>query len=193
MAALFKVAYSLVVAVLFVLLVILGILTFYKEPLPPSRSVEPYIVPGEELLSCDFEAHCYKGGRELTLEDEAQLTEGERLFIQERREFYQRYQDYEGDEADHDRNVLVLATALGVTALVVGLYLFRRIEALPLGLLLGGIGVVLFGWVQAADDFDEIGMAPLFIAVGVGLAIVLAVGYWLFGLGASTGQGGPDS
>ena len=190
MAALFKVAYSLVVAVLFVLLVILGILTFYKEPLPPSRSVEPYIVPGEELLSCDFEAHCYKGGRELTLEDEAQLTEGERLFVQERREFYQRYQDYEDDEADHDRNVLVIATALGVMAVVVGLCLFRRIEALPLGLLLGGVGAVLFGWVQAADEFGEIGMAPLFAVVGVGLAIVLAVGYWLLGTRPAGEDGG---
>ena len=182
MATAFELGYSLVVAVLFVLLVILGILTFYKEPLPPSRSVEPYIVPGEELLSCDFEAHCYKGGRELTLEDEAQLTEGERLFVQERREFYQRYQDYEDDEADHDRNVSVLATALGVTAVVVGLYLFQRIEALPLGLLVGGIGVVLFGWAHAAEEFGEIDLAPLFAVAAVGLAIVLAAGYRFLGL-----------
>ena len=182
MATAFKLAYSLVVAVLFVFFVVLSILTFYEEPLPPSRSVEPFLAPGDELLSCDFEARCFKGGRELTLEDEAQLTEGERLFVQERREFYQRYQDYEDDEADHDRNVLVLATALGVTAVVGGLYLFRRIEALPLGLLLGGIGVVLFGWVQAADEFGEIGMAPLFAVVAVGLAIVLAVGYRFLGL-----------
>jgi hypothetical protein len=182
MAAAFKVAYSLVVAILFVFLVILGILTFYEEPRPPSRPVEPYLAPGKEPLSCDFEARCFKGMRALTLKDEAQLTEGERLFIQERREFYQRYQDYEDDEADHDRNVLALATALGVTAVVVGLYLFRRIEALPLGLLLGGIGVVLFGWVQAADDFGEIGMAPLFAVVAVGLAIVLAAGYRFLGL-----------
>ena len=180
----------MVVAVLFVFFVVLSILTFYEEPLPPSRSVEPFLAPGDELLSCDFEARCFKGGRELTLEDEAQLTEGERLFVQERREFYQRYQDYEDDEADHDRNVLVLATALGVMAVVVGLCLFRRIEALPLGLLLGGVGAVLFGWVQAADDLGEIGMAPLFAVVAVGLVIVLAGGYWYLGArGASAGNG----
>jgi len=109
--------------------------------------VEPFLAPGEEPLSCDFEARCFKGERELTLEDEGQLTEGERLFVQERREFYQRYQDYEDDEADHDRNVLVLATALGVMAVVVGLCLFRRIEALPLGLLLGGgVGQAVSGY-----------------------------------------------
>jgi hypothetical protein len=186
----FKLAYSLAVAILTVLFVILGILTFYEEPVPPSRSVEPFLAPGDEQLSCDFEARCFKGGRELTLEDEAQLTEGERLFVQERREFYQRYQDYEDDEADHDRNVLVLATALGVMAVVVGLCLFRRIEALPLGLLLGGVGAVLFGWVQADDDLGEIGMAPLFAVVAVGLAIVLAGGYWYLGArGASAGNG----
>src|SRR3972149_4309073 len=98
MAAAFKVAYSLVVAILFVFLVILGILTFYEEPRPPSRPVEPYLAPGEEPLSCDFEARCFKGMRALTLEDEAQLTEGERLFVQERRGGFPRGSGYEGGE-----------------------------------------------------------------------------------------------
>ena len=190
MATAFKMAYSLVVAVLFVFFVVFGILTFYEEPRPPARPVEPYLAPGEEPLSCDFEAHCFKGERELTREDEAQLSEGERLFIQERREFYQRYQDYEDDEADHDRNVSVLATALGVTAVVVGLYLFQRIEALPLGLLVGGIGVVLFGWAHAAEEFGETGMAPLFAVVAVGLAIVLAAGYRFLGLARRADEDG---
>ena len=190
MAAAFKVAYSLVVAILFVFLVILGILTFYEEPRPPSRPVEPYIVPGEELLSCDFEAHCYKGGRELTLEDEAQLTEQERLYIREQRQYNERQREYEDERADYHRNVFIIASVLGVAAVSAGLYLFRRVEAMPLGLVLGGLGVVIFGWVQAAEDFGEIGMAPLFAVVGVGLAIVLAAGYRFLGLARQADEDG---
>lgn len=196
MQIVFRLAYSLAVAILFILFVILGIRTFYEEPEEPAYerlfpTTKP-LVPGEELY-CDFDGRCFKGSHELTAEDEAMLTEDERLLIQELRDFYQRQRDYEDERVDYHRNVFIIATALGVGAVVAGLYLYRRVEALPLGLLLGGFGVVIFGWVQAAEDFDEIGMAPLFIAVGVGLAIVLAAGYWLFGLGASTGQGGPDS
>ena len=37
MATAFKMAYSLVVAVLFVFFAVFGILTFYEEPRPPAR------------------------------------------------------------------------------------------------------------------------------------------------------------
>jgi len=92
---------------------------------------------------------------------------------------------------DYHRNVFIVASVLGVAAVSAGLYLFRRVEAMPLGLVLGGLGVVIFGWVQAAEDFGEIGMAPLFAVVAVALGIVLAAGYWLLGMrGASNGDGG---
>ena len=82
--------------------------------------------------------------------------------------------------------------AVGV-AILLGLYLFRRVEATPLGLLLGGLGVVIFGWVQAAEDFGEIGEALLFAVVAVGLGIVLAAGYRFLGLVRPTGGNGGDT
>ena len=90
----------------------------------------------------------------------------------------QRYQD---DRVDYRRNVFILASVLGVVAVSVALYLFRRVDAMPLGLLLGGIGVVIFGWIQAAGDFGEIGSAPLFAVVSAGLGVVLAAGYRFLG------------
>jgi hypothetical protein len=126
----FKLGYSLAVAILFVLFVIVGTRTFYDEPESPT---------------------------------------------------YGSYEKYQDDLVDYHRNVFILASVLGEGAVAAGLYLFRRVEAMPLGLLLGGIGVVIFGWVQAAGDFDEIGMAPLFAVVAVGLGLVLAAGYWLLG------------
>ena len=200
MQTLFKLTYSLVVAILFILLVILGIRTFYDEPeateypAPPVRSIgieaPPQPVTGE-LLYCDRDGRCFKGDRELTAEDEAELTEEEQLYTQEQRQFQERQRKYEDERVDYHRNVFILASVLGVAAIALGLYLFRRVEAMPLGLLLGGLGVVIFGWVQAAEDFGEIGEAPLFAVVAVGLGVVLAVGYRFLGLrGLGDGNGG---
>jgi len=140
----FKVAYSLVVAILLVLVVILGTRTFYDEP------KAEYFNPAT-----------------------AQTSQEERN--------------------DYHRNVFILANVIGVAAVAAGLILYRRVEAVPLGLLLGGIGVVIFGWVQSAEaDGGEVGEAPLFVAVAVGLAIVLAAGYWFLrergGLGGGSGD-----
>ncbi len=198
MQIVFRLAYSLAVAILFVLFVILGTRTFYDEPEPPAYPTRPFPFaekppsPGQEL-SCDFDGRCFKGGREIRPEDEAALTEQERLYIQEQRDFQRRQREYEDDRVDYHRNVFIIAMVLGVAAIAAGLYLFRRVEAMPLGLLLGGLGVAIFAWAQAAGDFDEIGMAPLFAVVGMGLAIVLAAGYWLLAVPRTpAGNGGPS-
>jgi len=145
MQTVFKVVYSLVVAILFVLFVILGVRTFYDEP------------------------------------DEPQYPQYQ--------DQQQEWRAYEDERADYHRNVFILASVLGVAAVAAGLYLFQRVEAMPLGLLLGGLGVVLFGWAQAGEDFGEIGMAPVFAVVAAGLAVVLAVGYRFLGLKRPAGNG----
>src|SRR3970040_1793910 len=113
----FKVAYSLAVAILLVLFVVLGTRTLYEEP--EQREQPAGYSPGA-------------------------------------------YEAYEEGRADYHRNVFIVAMVLGVAAVAAGLSRSRRVEALPLGVLLGGFGVVIFAWVQAAEDFDRIGMAPLF-------------------------------
>jgi len=181
MQTVFKVVYSLVVAILFILSVILGTRTLYAEPempqyrYPPSRA-------GVDPAYCDPDGRCFKAGRELTEADEASLSQEERTYVQEQQRFAE-------DRRDYHRNVFIVAGVLGVAAVAVGLYLFRRVEAMPLGLLLGGLGVVIFGWVQAAEDFGEMGMAPLFAVVAAGLAVVLAVGYLFLGLKRSAANG----
>jgi len=146
-----------------------------------------------EQLYCDRDGRCFKDRQELTAEDEAKLTEEERLYLQEQRQFQERQQEYLDDRADYHRNVFMLASVLGVAAMAVGAALFRQVEAIPLGLVLGGVGVVIFGWVQAAEDFGEIGEAVLFAVVAAGLGIVLAVGYRFLGLVRPPGGNGGDA
>ena len=195
----FKLAYSLVVAILLVLFVILGTRTFYEEPEPPTYpSMKTPPLEGRPILGkelhCDSD-QCYLNGQALTQQEEEELlTTGERDYLRQQREFNQRQREYGDDRVDYRRNVFILASALGVAAIAAGLFLFRRVEAMPLGLMLGGLGVVIYGWVEAAEDFDEIGTAPLFAVVAVGLVIVLAGGYRFLGTrGASGDNGGTGS
>ena len=181
MQTVFKVVYSLVVAILLVLSVILGTRTLYAEPDEPQYQYAP-VRANVDPAYCDPDGRCYKEGRKMTAADEASLTQEERTYVQEQQQFTQ-------DRRDYHRNVFIVASILAVVAVSAGLYLFRRVEAMPLGLLLGGLGVVIFGWVQTAEDFGEIGMAPLFAVAVVGLAVVLAVGYWFLGLKRLAGNG----
>ena len=197
MQTLFKLAYSLTVAIMLVLFVILGTRTFYDEPEAPSFSFRPppekpidVGAEPQEPLFCEYDGHCFKGDREITPEEEADLTQKERDYIQEQREINRRQRGYEDDRVDYHRNAFIIASVLGVAAVAGGLAIFRRVEAMPLGLVLGGLGIVIFGWAQAAEDFGEIGMAPLFAVVAVGLAIVLAAGYRFLGLVRPTGGDG---
>lgn len=175
----FRIVYAGAVAILVVLFVVLGTLTFYPEPDSPWDDGFGGRPPmGVDSLYCEGDGSCYLDGRLLTAEDEARLNEEQRAYVQEYRDFQVRVREYEDDRVDHSRNVFIAASILGAVAVVAGLSLFRRIEAMPLGLLLGGFGVVLFGWIQAGDEFDEMGAAPPFIAVTIGLAAVLAAGYY---------------
>jgi hypothetical protein len=125
---------------------------------------------------------CFVDGELLTAELEADLSDGERAFLEEQRDFARRQRGHEEAREDYFRNVFIFATALGLVAIAAGLYMFRRVEALPLGLLLGGIGVIIYGWVESTRGPDEtLGTGVLFAIVTVGLIAVLGAGYWFLG------------
>lgn len=182
----FKTGYSLVVAILFVLVVILGMRTFYDEP---DYTDYPIYQGGPSLevekgIYCDsLRDVCYVRGVEATPELEATLSDAEKSFLEDQREFAQTQRDFENERKDYFRNVFMIATALGVAAIAAALFLFfRRVEAMPLGLLLGGIGAVIYGWIESARGPDDaVGTAPLFAVTAVGLVAVLAAGYWFLG------------
>ncbi|MFQ6019906.1 MAG: hypothetical protein ACE5KW_04040 [Dehalococcoidia bacterium] len=186
----FKLGYSLVVATLFILFVILGTRTFYAEPEGPEYP-EPMFAhePFEPApIFCEPDGRCFNEatGQEVPLEE---VPQEQQEFIKAEQEFMEKEEAFISEErAPYHRNVFILAGFLGVAAIAAGLALFRRVEAMPLGLMLGGLGVIIYGWAQAAEDFEEIGEAPLFAAAAVGLAVVLAAGYWFLGTRQPTGQ-----
>lgn len=199
----FRLVYSLVVAILFVLFIVLGTRTFYAEPDGPEapRYPEPLFFEPYRPIECQPDGRCFdaRTGREITPEETDKLGEEEQELIREQREFQRERREFEKEEeifiseerAPYHRNVFIVASILGVVAVAAGLALFRRVEAIPLGLMLGGLGVVIFAWAQAVVDFGEIGMAPLFAVVAAGLAVVLAAGYRFLGLKQPEGGEAP--
>lgn len=186
MQVLFRLAYALVVGILISLFVVLGTHTFYDEPdfpvYPPSSS------PGTgKNLYCDS-IDCYVDGQLLTPSLEQSLSASEQAALEDARAFQRAQREYEEDREDYFRNVFIIAHAIGIAAIAVGLYLYRRVEALPLGLLLGGVGAVIYGWVESSRGPDTMGTAPLFVVVTVGLVIVLGAGYWFLSVKEGTGR-----
>lgn len=178
----FKVAYSLAVAILFILFIILGLRTFYDEPDYPIFPPTSPLPPNAKSIFCDPSGDCFVDGEPLTAALEADLSDGERAFLDDQRDFARRQREHEDAREDYFRNVFIFATALGLLAIAAGLYTFRRVEALPLGLLLGGIGVIIYGWVESTRGPDEtLGTGVLFAIVTVGLIAVLGAGYWFLG------------
>src|SRR3990172_9586603 len=156
----FRVVYSLVVAILFLLFVILGTNTFYAVPEEPESPWEQFRFkePYASLVECDSTGRCIdiKTGQEVSPEESARLREEQ---TRRDREYQQAVEQYERDfeeyvkeeRAPYHRNVFIATSILGVAAVAVGLALFRRVEALPLGLLFCRLAVVIFGRVPAAE------------------------------------------
>jgi hypothetical protein len=82
---------------------------------------------------------------------------------------------YDEEVAVHDRNVFLIALPLGAVFAVVGTFAIRRTNIFGAGLILGGIGTMIFA--VTPYDLDNI---PKFIGIAVILAVLAFVGYRIF-------------
>jgi hypothetical protein len=99
---------------------------------------------------------------------------------EEQTRFEEERQAYESERADYHRNVFIAAGVLGLACVVAGVVISSRLDAIRLGFVAGGVGLIIYGIIQGAEDFGEIGAAPIFVVAVIGMAILLAAGYrWL--------------
>jgi hypothetical protein len=142
-----RVIYVLGIAVALVLLVVAGVEAFYPDPQYPDCY---------ELLGFppDYDSPEYE-------EWDQECTE-----IQE---------EYRQESAVHDRNIFFIVLPLGVVFAVGGTFLQRRLDIFGAGLILGGIGTMIF----AVTPYDLDNM-PRFIGIAVILAVLVFVGYRVF-------------
>ncbi|MGB5925386.1 MAG: hypothetical protein WBH01_04755 [Dehalococcoidia bacterium] len=82
---------------------------------------------------------------------------------------------YDEEAAVHDRNIFLVVLPLGMVFAVVGTFIQRRLDIFGAGLILGGVGTMIFA--VTPYDLDNI---PRFIGIAVILAVLIFVGYRIF-------------
>jgi hypothetical protein len=155
-----RVVYVLAIAGVLIALVIAGVEAFYPDPEYPEYPDRPeypgYLDPLPAYNSTEYEE-----------------------WQQEYEEWQQEYQEireeYQQEVAAHDKNVFLIVLPLGVVFAVVGIFLQRRQDIFGTGLILGGIGTMIFAIVPY--DLDNI---LRFIGIAVILAVLIFVGYKVF-------------
>jgi hypothetical protein len=79
------------------------------------------------------------------------------------------------DAAVHSRNIFFIVLPLGVVFAVVGTFVQRRLGIFGAGLILGGMGTMIFAVVP--HDLEAI---LRFVGIAVALAVLIFVGYKVF-------------
>jgi hypothetical protein len=83
--------------------------------------------------------------------------------------------EYQQEAAVHHRNIFFIVLPLGAVFAVVGTFIRRRLDLFGAGLILGGIGTMIFALVPY--DLDNI---LRFIGIAATLAVLVFVGYKVF-------------
>jgi energy-coupling factor transporter transmembrane protein EcfT len=85
---------------------------------------------------------------------------------------YNDWQAYAADQRDYARNVFFISYPVGVLFVILGLILRPRLDVVRPGLLLGGLGTMIYAIAQ-----DELSYKVRFAGVFIGLVILLIIGY----------------
>ena len=84
-------------------------------------------------------------------------------------------EEYRQEEAVHDRNIFFIVLPLGVLFAVGGTFIRRRLGIFGAGLILGGLGTIIY--TTAPGGLDN---KLRFIGIAVALAVLVFVGYKVF-------------
>jgi len=90
-------------------------------------------------------------------------------------EWMEAYEEYEQEAAVHDRNIFFVVLPLGAVFAVVGTFIQRRLGIFGAGLILGGLGTMIFALVPY--DLDNM---MRFVGIAATLAVLVFVGYKVF-------------
>jgi hypothetical protein len=87
----------------------------------------------------------------------------------------QAYEEYQQEAAVYHRNIFFIVLPLGAVFAVVGTFVRRRLDLFGAGLILGGIGTMIFALVPY-----DLGAILRFIGIAATLAVLVFVGYKVF-------------
>jgi hypothetical protein len=149
-----RVVYVLAIAGVLIALVIAGVQAFYPDPQYPEH-------PGYPPPPLDYDSPEYE--------------EWQQEYEEWQQEYEEVREEYRQQVAAHDKNVFLIVLPLGVVFAIVGIFLQRKLDIFGTGLILGGIGTMIF----AIVPYDLEAMLR-FIGIAVILAVLGFVGYRVF-------------
>jgi len=133
-----------------------GIAAFYKGPKPPEYPVE---LQYPEAGKIGYEA----------------TPSAQRLELQKDQDV--KFKDFQKQNELYNRNVSIIATVAAIIMLVLSLSLFKQIQVIADGLLLGGVLTLSYAVVRGFSSNDDMFR---FLVVSVGLIVALVLGYLKF-------------
>jgi len=146
-----RILYVVAIAVLLVFLVIFGVEAFYPAPEYPEFPERPAHAPPYD--SPEYEE-----------------------WWQEWQEEWDRiYEAHQQETAVYHRSIFFIVLPLGVVFAIGGAYIRRKLDIFGAGLILGGMGTMIYAIVP--DDLDS---KLRFAGIAVALAVLLFVGYKVF-------------
>ena len=90
-------------------------------------------------------------------------------------EWMEAQEEYQQEAAIRDTNVFFIVLPLGVLLAVGGIFIRRRLDIFGAGLILGGLGTIIYTTVPY--DLDN---KLRFVGIAVALAVLVFVGYKIF-------------
>lgn len=87
------------------------------------------------------------------------------------------WRQYEEDRQDYHRNVFLIAGLIGLASIASGVALSRRLDAMRLGLMVGGLATFIYSFAQAGADIDDIGPTAILPVAAAGFIALLLLGY----------------
>lgn len=150
-----KFIYTLFIGILFATLVGVGIAAFYTEPKAPE----------------------YPIGLHTTKPVESPTTQEAEQNQAEQEAYEAAFRDYQEEQNVYDRNVSIIALVIAIVGLVVSLTLFRRLQLIADGLLLGGLLTLIYSIIRGFSTDDNMFR---FIVVAIGFATATIIGYIKF-------------
>lgn len=151
-----RVLYVVAIAVLLILLVIVGVEAFYPGPEYPEYQYPDWLGPAPPYDSPEYEE-----------------------WQQAWDEWYQEQDRLEGEYQQelevYHRNVFYIVLPIGLVFTLVGPFVRRRLDIFGAGLILGGLGTMIYSIVLSGLD-----IRLRFVGIAVALAALIFVGFKVF-------------
>lgn len=149
-----RLLYTLFTGILFAVLVGVGIAALYPQPKYPE----------------------YPAGLSRPVPPKAGTSESAQL-NQQQIEYDTKLQAFQPRIEQYNRNVSLIAIFFAVIMVVVGLAFAKQIQVIPDGLVLGGVGTLIYSIVRGFNAHDDMFR---FVIVLVSLGVTLLIGYIKF-------------